>query len=85
MSANYDIFVADPSGGTIRQITYNGGSNESPSWAPDGRHLVFQSNRTGSWQIYTMLLEGTEPRRITNEGINGSPAWSGYFRREQEK
>jgi TolB protein len=85
LSANYDIFVADSSGGTIRQITYNGGSNESPSWAPDGRHLVFQSNRTGSWQIYIMVLEGTEPRRITSEGINGSPAWSGYFRRETEK
>jgi len=85
LSLNYDIFVADVASGTIRQITYDSGSNESPSWAPDGRHLVFQSNRTGSWQIYTMLLEGTKPRRITNEGINSSPAWSGYFRREPEK
>jgi TolB protein len=85
LSANYDIFVASADGGMIRQITSNGGSNESPSWAPDGRHIVFQSNRTGSWQIYTMLLEGTEARRITNDGSNTFPAWSGYFSRDSEK
>lgn len=82
LSANYDIFVADVASGAIRQITSGSGSNESPSWAPDGRHLVFQSNRTGSWQIYIMLLEGSEARRITDQGVHKSPAWSAYFRRE---
>lgn len=82
LSPRYEIFVADAAGGAIRQLTSGGGSNESPSWAPDGRHLAFQSNRSGSWQIYTMLLEGTEPRRITHSGNNTSPSWSGYFRRD---
>ena len=77
-----EIFVVDSTGGTIRQLTSGGGSNEYPTWAPDGRHLAFQSNRTGSWQIYTMLLEGSEPRRITHSGNNTSPSWSGYFRRD---
>ena len=79
-SANYDIFIADAASGVIRQITSGNGSNESPSWAPDSRHLVFQSNRSGSWQIYTMLLDRTDVRQITTQGSNTSPAWSGYYK-----
>ena len=66
----------------ILRLTSNSGSNENPSWAPDSRHLVFESNRNGNTQIYIMLLEDSEPRLITLQGTNTSPAWSGYFRRE---
>jgi TolB protein len=79
LSTRYDIFLAEVSSGKIRQVTHNSGSNESPSWAPDSRHLVFQSNRNGSTQIYIMLLDDSEPRMITGQGNNTSPAWSGYF------
>jgi TolB protein len=82
---NHDIFVADAATGAIRQVTNNGGSNENPSWAPDGRHLVFQSNRSGTTQIYIMVFPSdTEPRRLTSQGNNSSPAWSGYFSKGSE-
>jgi TolB protein len=79
LSTNYDLYLAEVGSGRIKQLTYNGGSNEGASWAPDGRHLTFQSNRTGSSQIYIMLLDGTELRKVTSQGINTSPAWGGYF------
>ena len=79
-STHYDIFVADAASGLIRQITSGNGSNESPTWAPDSRHLAFQSNRSGSWQIYLMLLDRTDVRQITTQGNNTSPAWSGYYK-----
>jgi TolB protein len=81
---NHDIFMTEAATGVIYQLTSNHGSNENPSWAPDGRHLTFQSNRSGSSQIYIMIIPRdrdtpSEPRRITNQGNNSSPAWSGYF------
>ncbi len=79
LSLNYDIFVAEIGSGSIRQITSGAGSNESPSWAPDGRHLTFQSNRGGSTQIYILLLGESQARKITSQGNNTSPTWSGYF------
>ena len=82
LSTRYDLFIAEASSGKVRQLTSNSGSNENPSWAPDSRHLVFQSNRSGNTQIYIMLLDDSEPRMITRQGTNTSPAWSGYFRRE---
>jgi TolB protein len=80
MGTAYDIFVAEVSSGKIRQLTNSSGSNESPTWAPDSRHIAFQSNRSGSTQLYIMLLDGSELRLITKQGNNSSPAWSGYFR-----
>jgi TolB protein len=83
---NHDLFMAEAATGAIYQLTVNHGSNENPSWAPDGRHIVFQSNRGGSSQIYIMIVPKPgdrdtppEPRKITKQGNNSSPAWSGYF------
>ncbi len=45
---------------------------------PTAQHLAFQSDRTGSPQIYIMLLDGSEIRMVTAQGANTSPAWSGY-------
>jgi TolB protein len=84
LSVNYDIFMAEVASGSIRQLTSGAGSNESPSWAPDGRHLAFQSSRNGGMHIYIMLLGDSRPRKITTQGSNTSPAWSGYFRRAAE-
>jgi len=75
----YDLFIAEVGTGRILQLTVDSGSNESPSWAPDGRHLAFQSNRTGTEQIYIMLLdERSAPIRVTTQGRETTPAWGGY-------
>jgi TolB protein len=79
---NYDIYLAEASSGRLFQVTSNAGSNESPTWAPDSRHISFQSDRTGSYQIYISLFDGTEVRMVTTEGVNTGPAWSGYFRKD---
>jgi TolB protein len=84
LGISYDIFLAEVSTGKMRQVTSGEGSNESPSWAPDGRHIAFQSNRSGSTQIYIMLVDGSELRMVTRQGINTSPSWSGYPSRERE-
>ena len=82
-STNYDIFVAEAATGSVYQLTSGNGSNESPTWAPDSRHLAFQSNRSGRFQIYMIRLDSTDARtdvrQITREGVNTSPAWSGYY------
>lgn len=75
-SGNYDIYVMDVASGQLVEITRDAGRNERPSWAPDGRHIVFESTRTGSRQIWTMLADGSQPRQLTFEGANESPNWS---------
>ena len=73
---NYDIYVMDPTTRSIVQITRDTGRNERPSWAPDGRHIVFESTRTGTRQIWTMLADGSQAHMLTSQGHNESPNWS---------
>ena len=75
-SGNYDIYVMDIVSHQLAELTRDAGRNERPSWAPDGRHLVFQSTRTGQWQIWEMLADGSQPRQLTYQGENESPSWS---------
>jgi len=75
-SGNYDIYVMDLSTHQLLELTRDEARNERPSWAPDGRHLVFESTRTGTRQIWSMLADGSQPRELTFTGQNESPNWS---------
>jgi TolB protein len=59
----------------FNQLTHSEGRNENPSWAPDGRHLVFMSTRSGSHQIWSMVADGTQVRQLTSAGNNWTPVW----------
>jgi TolB protein len=74
---NHDIWAVSPDGSNLRQLTSGPGSNESASWAPNGRHLVFQSNRLGTFQLFTMLADGSEQQQLTKgPGEITSGSWS---------
>jgi len=73
----FDIYTLDPEGGQVRRVTANNGNNEDPCWSPDGRYMVFSSNREGPYHIYLMSANGRHQRRITHErGDQTSPSWA---------
>jgi TolB protein len=71
----FDVVIHDLLTKQIRQITYQRGLNESPSWAPNGRHLAFASTRAGDPQIFTVHRDGANIRQLTFEGTNATPSW----------
>jgi TolB protein len=75
-TGNYDIYVMDIVSHQLVELTRDAARNERPSWAPDGRHIVFESTRTGTRQIWSMLADGSQPRQLTYQGQNESPNWS---------
>jgi TolB protein len=73
----HDLWIVGPDGSNPRRLTEGLGNNESASWAPSGRHLVFQSSRSGRWQLFTMLADGSEQQPLTRgPGESTSPSWS---------
>ena len=75
--AGHQLWAVNPDGSTPRQLTFGPGSAQGAAWAPDGRHLAFQSNRLGRWQIFAMPLDGTPPTQVTSgQGEATSPSWS---------
>jgi TolB protein len=75
-SGTYDIYAMDIITHQLVELTRDSGRNERPSWAPDGRHIVFESTRNGTRQIFSMLADGSQPRQLTFQGQNESPNWS---------
>ena len=75
---NFDLWGIGPDGSNLRRLTAGPGNNEGASWAPNGRHLVFQSNRlAGGYQLFTMLADGSEQQPLTRApGESTSASWS---------
>ena len=81
-----EVYVMDADGSNMRRLTHTPGegtSSWSADWSPDGRQIVFQSNRDGSpeggdgYDIYVMDADGSNIRRLTREdGADGTSAWS---------
>jgi Tol biopolymer transport system component len=95
-SPEADHFVSDiaqrfGSPYAVRQITMAPGENMMARFAPNGRTIVFQSNRDGNWEIYRAYADGSQPARLTNDAAaDESPCVSPdgrwiAFARAQEK
>ena len=72
----FDIKVLDIATRERRQLTFGDGSNESPAYSPNGRHIAFSSTRGGRRQIYTIERTGKDLRQVTKVGNNQTPDWS---------
>jgi TolB protein len=73
----YQIMLADADrpGGQIEQVTAHG-NNEDPSWAPDGRHLVYTSSGDGPAGLYILDVESQERRVLAPGGNLRMAEWS---------
>lgn len=76
-NGRFDIYSIDPDGSHLRKLTEAQGNNEDPCWSPDGRYVMFSSNRSGSYQLYMMNWNGQNQTMITSgKGDQSAPSWS---------
>ena len=60
-----------------RRLTQSNAIDTGPSYSPDGRQVVFESDREGSQQLYVMNSDGSGVRRLSSaEGRYSTPVWS---------
>jgi TolB protein len=72
----FDIKVIELATREVRQLTFGEGTNESPTYAPNGRHVAFMSTRSGKSQIFTVARDGKNVKQVTKLGNNQQPNWS---------
>ena len=71
-----DIYIAKRDGSNKIRLTDNGATNWSPSWHPDGKHIIFSSNMDdwrddynaygSNFELYMINIDSLAMQRLTN-------------------
>lgn len=61
-----EVFVTSTDYATTRQITQTAGAETGVDIAPDGRSLVYASERNGNWQLYQAKIVRNEEANFAN-------------------
>jgi Tol biopolymer transport system component len=71
---NWDVYVIQADGSGETRLTTHPAVDAGPSWSDAG--IVFESDRTGAYQIYAMQPDGSDQRAIAQpRGVNIHPVW----------
>ncbi len=80
-----DLFVVRADGTGQRQLTNDSFNDRQPFWSPDGRQLLFYSDRGGIYEAWVIpaAADRPEPERILPKGADALtfPIWSPDGRR----
>ncbi len=67
-----ELFVADSDGGNPKQITHFGCASFAPAFSPDGRKILFASNKlacdTHTFELYQINVDGSGLEQVTYFG-----------------
>jgi Tol biopolymer transport system component len=84
-SAHWQVWVAGARLTHAKKLTRGAADSGWPVWSPDGKALLFDSNRTDSDpndadvvnDVFSMRPDGSNVTRLTDStGLSGEPAWS---------
>ncbi|MGM5470260.1 hypothetical protein ACS386_08280 [Flavobacteriaceae bacterium LMO-SS05] len=71
--------IAQGQGYKEEQLTHNAFDNRYASYNKAGETIIFESNRDGHWQIYSMDINGNHQKRLINSTSNDRrPSWNPY-------
>lgn len=74
-----EVFVANADGSDTRKVTDLGVASFCPSWYPDGKRIIFSSNKAGKrvFELYSIDVNGKNLEQITQGGeFEGFPVFT---------
>jgi len=72
-----DLLLVRRDGSDLRQLTDDPAHDRAPLWSPDGREILFYSDRSGKYEAWTIRLDGSKLTQVTHLPANVfQPTWS---------
>ena len=65
---NIDVFVQDPARDATTRLTFDPALDTTPAWSPDGKQLVYSSNRSLDFRLYKKNADGSGPDEEISNG-----------------
>lgn len=74
---DFDLYTAKADGTDIRKLTNTPGYDAEATVSPDGKKIIFTSERDGDLDLYSMDIDGTNIKRLTDAvGYDGGAFYS---------
>jgi len=73
--SSYDIFMADLDGKIVKQLTTANGYDAEATLSPDGKKMIYTSDKDGDIELYIMDLASGKEKRITHTPGYDGGAW----------
>ncbi len=74
---DYEIYTSTPDGKKIKKLTNTPGYDAEATVSPDGKKIIFTSERDGDLELYSMDTNGKNVKRLTHEiGYDGGAFYS---------
>ena len=71
-----DIYIMHSDGSSISKLTNDIYKDRGPQWSPDGKSLIFYSDRSGKYEIWEINIDGSNLKMLTNHpGTVTNPYW----------
>jgi Tol biopolymer transport system component len=76
VGGNWDLWIMNADGSNQKQLTFDSRTNRYPAVSPDGRYIVFVSDRAGIDHIWRVNIDGSNPKQLTSVDGDGLPSFS---------
>jgi parallel beta-helix repeat protein len=72
-----EIYIVSIDGSNVTRLTNDDFDDADPRWSPNGKEIIFISDRTNDTELWLINSDGTNLRQLTFDGKpKGTPAWS---------
>jgi TolB protein len=74
---DYDLYTSKPDGTDIKKLTDTKGYDAEATISPDGKKIIFTSERSGDLELYSMDIDGKNIKQLTDAvGYDGGAFYS---------
>jgi Tol biopolymer transport system component len=71
-----DIWILDVARNSSTRFTFDPANDDNPLWSPDGKNIVFSSNRKGESRLYIKPADGSGEERLLTDQPGEATSWS---------